>query len=72
VVHAQAAFRHHFFDISIANRILKISTNAQQQQFVSEVSFTKTARTGASASFLTASDHGTPVCDRSRFTAEEL
>jgi hypothetical protein len=41
VVHAEAALRHHFLEISIAERIPKVPANAQQDDFVSKVSSVK-------------------------------
>ena len=41
VVHAEAALRHHLLEISVAERITKLPTNAQQDNFVSKVSSVK-------------------------------
>jgi len=36
VIYAQAALRHHFFQISVAERILKIPSDAKNNDLVSE------------------------------------
>jgi hypothetical protein len=55
-------FRHHFLEISVAERVPEIPMDAQQDDLVSEVSSSADRAFGIP---FTVSDHGRPVCDRS-------